>query len=57
MEKPVITYNPEQKLLLSLKLYYAAKELKTAAIKTFYPGLSEKEINEKVKRIFLYARS
>ncbi|MEW6506941.1 MAG: hypothetical protein AB1432_04245 [Bacteroidota bacterium] len=57
MEKPIVKYNAEQKLLLSLKLYYSAKELKTAAIKKFHPDLSEKEINERVKKIFLYARS
>ena len=48
---------PEKKLFLSLNLYYAAKELKTESIKKFHPELTEKEIREKVKRIFLYARS
>ena len=50
-------HTPEQKLFLSLKLYYAAKELKTAALKKFHPELSEAEIKEKVREIFLYARS
>ena len=57
MKKPLIKYTPEQKLLLSLRLYYSARELKAAAIKKFQPGLSDKEIKEKVNKIFLYARS
>ena len=57
MENPIKKFTPEKKLFLSLNLYYAAKELKTEAIKKFHPELTEKEIREKVKRIFLYARS
>jgi len=48
---------PEKKLLLSLRLYYSAKELKTEALKKFHPEMTITEINEKVKKIFLYARS
>ena len=48
---------PEQKLNLSLQLYYSARELKTAAIRQFHPELSEEEVEEKVREIFLYARS
>lgn len=50
-------FTPEQKLMLSLRLYYSAKELKRAALKSFYPELSEREIKEKVDKIFFYARS
>jgi hypothetical protein len=57
MKKWVNNLTPEQKLLLSLKLYYSAKELKTESLKKFYPELTEKEIREKVKKLFLYARS
>jgi hypothetical protein len=57
MENPIKKFTPEKKLFLSLNLYYAAKELKTESIKKFHPELTEKEIREKVKRIFLYARS
>jgi hypothetical protein len=57
MENPIKKFTPEKKLFLSLRLYYAAKELKTESIKKFHPELTEKEIREKVKRIFLYARS
>ncbi len=48
---------PENKLLLSLRLYYSAKELKMKSLKKFHPELSENEIKEKLKKIFLYARS
>ncbi len=48
---------PEKKLYLALNLYYSAKELKTESIKKFHPELSDKEIKDKVKKIFLYARS
>lgn len=48
---------PEDKLLLSLNLYYSAKELKRVSLKKFHPELSENEIKEKLKKIFLYARS
>ena len=48
---------PEKKMLLSLNLYYAAKELKTESLKKFHPELSENEIKEKLKKIFLHARS
>lgn len=47
----------EKKLFLSLRLYYSAKELKTESLKKFHPELTEKEIKDKVKRIFFYARS
>lgn len=50
-------FTPEQKLKEALRLYYSAKELKIAAMKKFHPELSEKEVKEKVKKIFYYARS
>jgi len=49
--------NPRTKIYQSLKLYSAAKELKAAALRKFYPELTETEINKKVKDIFLYART
>ena len=48
---------PEQKLREALRLYHSAKELKIAAIKKFHPELSDKEIIEKVNKIFFYAKS
>jgi hypothetical protein len=49
--------SPEKKLELSLRLYYSARELKKAALKKDHPELTEEEIENKVKEIFLYARS
>lgn len=46
-----------QKLDLSLLLYLSAHELKKSAIKEFYPELSNREVEEKVREIFLYART
>lgn len=50
-------FTPEKKLELALRLYYDAKELKAGALRKFHPELSEKEIKEKVNKIFLYART
>jgi hypothetical protein len=57
MKNYIKELTPEKKLFLSLNLYYSAKKLKTESLKKFHPELTEKEIREKVKRIFLYARS
>jgi len=48
---------PEQKLILSLELYFSARELKAAAIRKDHPEMNEKEVQEKVREIFLYAQS
>ena len=48
---------PGQKLDLSLRLYYSARELKTAVFRQLHPELTEKELEKKVRDIFLYARS
>ncbi len=52
MKEKDIKLTPEQKLLLSLRLYHSAKELKIAAIKKFHPEKTDKEVKEKVKEIF-----
>jgi hypothetical protein len=57
MKNYIKDLTPEKKLFLSLSLYHSAEELKMAAIKKFHPELTEKEIKEKVRKIFLYARS
>jgi len=48
---------PDRRLDLSLRLYYNARELKTAVIHQLHPELTEKELENKVRNIFLYARS
>lgn len=57
MKNYIKQLTPEKKLFLSLELYNNAKELKTNALKSLYPELTEKEMKEKVRKIFLYARS
>lgn len=47
----------EEKLLVANQLFFSARALKKAALQSFYPELSEVEINRRVKEAFLYARS
>ena len=46
---------PEQKLRVASNLYHAARALKAAGLRNQHPEWSEKEIQEKVREIFLYA--
>jgi len=48
---------PEQKLKIALRLYYSARQLKAAALHHDHPKWTEKQIQEKVREIFLYART
>jgi hypothetical protein len=48
---------PEKKLKVASRLYYSAKQLKAAALHHNHPEWTEKEIQEKVREIFLYART
>lgn len=48
---------PEKKLELSLRLYYSARELKEASLKTFHPEWDNEKIEEEVRKAFLYART
>ena len=48
---------PEQKLRVALNLYCSAKELKAAGLKRQHPNWSTERINQKVREIFLYART
>jgi hypothetical protein len=58
MQKQIVKkLSPEQKLKLALDLYFNARELKASAIRKDHPELSEKEVQDKVKEIFLYAKS
>jgi len=45
----------EQKIRAALDLYYSARELKAAGLRTMHPGMSKEEIDKKVREIFLYA--
>jgi len=46
---------PEKKLMIAADLYHSARALKAAGLRDQHPDWSEKEIQEKVKEIFLYA--
>ena len=48
---------PEKKLQLAMDLYYSAQEIKAAGLKQRYPEWSTEKINQKVREIFLYART
>jgi hypothetical protein len=48
---------PEQKLGVALDLYHCAWDLKAAGLRAQHPDWSEKQIQDKVREIFLYART
>ena len=48
---------PEKKLQIAASLYWSARRLKEAALRDKHPGWSDQQIDEEVKRIFLYART
>lgn len=49
--------SPEKKLQLAADLYFSARDLKKAALKSQHPEWSEKELNKAVTEIFKYART
>jgi hypothetical protein len=49
--------SPSQKLRIALRLYYSAWQLKEAGLRLHHPDWTEKELQEKTKEIFLYART
>ena len=48
---------PEQKLNVALRLYYSAKELKEVGLRVQHPDWNEEMIKDKLREIFLYART
>jgi hypothetical protein len=49
--------SPSQKLRIALRLYHSAWQLKEAGLRLHHPDWTEKELQEKTKEIFLYART
>ena len=49
--------SPAQKLEVALRLYHSARELKAAGLRVQPPDWTEDQIEEKVREIFLYART
>jgi hypothetical protein len=48
---------PEQKLKVAMNLYHSARELKATGLRIQHPDWTEEEIGEKIREIFLYART
>ncbi|TET62439.1 MAG: hypothetical protein E3J47_03585 [Candidatus Stahlbacteria bacterium] len=48
---------PEKKLRVAQMLYYSARELKAAGLRAQNPNWSEEMIKDRVREIFLYART
>ena len=48
---------PEQKLKLLSDLFRSAHKLKAAGLRKQHPDWTEEEVQQKVREIFLYARS
>lgn len=46
---------PDEKLNISLDLYWSARDFKKASLRKEFPDLSEEEIETKIKEIFMYA--
>ncbi len=49
--------SPEKKLNLSLQLYYSARELRKAAVKSKHFDWDDAKVDKEVREIFLYART
>jgi hypothetical protein len=47
----------EEKINIALRLYYSAKGLKEAGLRAQYPDWNEEMIRDKLREIFLYART
>ena len=47
---------PEQKLEAAMRLYWSARELKAAALRSFHPDWSEEKIQQEVRHAYLTAR-
>ena len=48
---------PARKLELAMDLYWSARELKAAGLRSQHPDWSEEQVQAAVKEIFMYARS
>ena len=48
---------PEKKLKVAQMLYDSARELKESGLRSQHPDWTEEKIQERVREIFLYART
>ena len=51
-----ISMTPEQRLRAAENLYWSARELKAASLRSWRPELSEEQVQQLVKEAFMYAR-
>jgi len=49
--------SPERRLALAERLYWTARELKTAWLRSQHPDWSEEQVAREVTRIFTHART
>ena len=47
---------PEQKLNAAMRLYWSARELKSAGLRDQHPDWTEEQIQQEVRRVFLTLR-
>ena len=47
---------PAQRLCAAFRLYWSARHLKEASLRTLHPELSDAEVKARVRECFLYAR-
>ena len=47
----------EKRLLLAEQLYWTARKLKAAGLRNQHPDWTEEEVNERVRQIFINART
>jgi len=47
----------EKKLQLAEQLYWAARKMKAAGLRSQHPEWTEDQVNEQVRQIFLHART
>jgi len=48
---------PAQRLEAAVRLYWSARELKAAMVRSQHPEWTEAQVAEAVKRAFMYART
>ena len=51
------TMSPGRKLKLAEQLYWTARKLKAAGLRSQHPDWSEEQIQDEVRKIFLHART
>jgi hypothetical protein len=57
VRKVLQAMSPAQKLRAAGRLYYSARQLKSAALRAEHPEWTEEAIRQAVRLIFLHARS